>query len=734
MAEASNQQNNQDHDWQQTDPRILGQILAAQSIVFALPDTIHIAEFYAQTLTAIPGITACRVCLGNRSIQAGEIQISVCNQCETAHHTDQKEYAVVPVDSNFRCTLTDQPDMRVIAIDSYQHHFGFFVSRINDAAAFEAYQPFILNLSNHIALILENRLQRDWLQKAHDELERRVAERTRDLTAANEKLNAARLAALDSVQEAVEARRSVEQANADLQREAIERKHVEEALRASEQKLEEAARIAHVGYWERDFVAESITLSDEACQIFGLPLQNRLPKLAEWHVQWLNLIHPEDQPKVRQVLTDALAGGRPYNVEYRVVRPDGEVRNIHSYAEFIRDESGKPLRMFGTMIDITERKRAEEALRESETRFRAIFESSVDAIGVSKAGVHTFVNPAYLTLFGFADNTELAGKPILDLIASGHREQILENMRRREDGQPVPIVYETRGLRKDGSEFDMDVHVSTYELNGEVYTVPILRDITERKRAEEEIRKLNQELEQRVVERTAQLESANKELEAFAYSVSHDLRAPLRHIDGFIEMLKNRTQTTLDDQSQHYMDVIAESAKKMGTLIDDLLSFSRTGRDEMITTQVDFDVLTGEVIREFEPETAGRLIHWHIAEIPPVMGDRAMLRIVLTNLLSNALKFTRPRQQAEIEIGCMPDQKEEVVVFVRDNGVGFNMDYVDKLFGVFQRLHRADEFEGTGIGLANVRRIISRHGGRTWAESEIDHGATIYFSLPKSNA
>jgi PAS domain S-box-containing protein len=455
----------------------------------------------------------------------------------------------------------------VIAINSYQHHFGFFVSRINDAAAFEAYQPFVLDLSNHIALILENRLQRDWLQKAHDELERRVAERTCDLTAANEKLNAAHLAALDSVQDAVEARRSVEQVNADLQREAIERKHVEEALRASEQKLEEAARIAHVGYWERDFVAESITLSEEACQIFGLPLQNRLPKLGEWHVQWLNLIHPEDQPKVMQVLSDALAGVHPYNVDYRVVRPDGEVRNIHSYAELIRDESGKPLRMFGTMIDITERKRAEE-----------------------------------------------------------------------------------------------------------------------------EIRKLNQGLEQRVVERTIQLESANKELEAFAYSVSHDLRAPLRHIDSFIEMLKNRTQAALDDQSRHYMDVIAESAKKMGTLIDDLLSFSRTGRDEMITTQIDLGVLTREVIGEFEPETTGRLIHWHIVKIPPVMGDRAMLRIVLTNLLSNALKFTRPRQQAEIEIGCVPDQKEEVVVFVRDNGVGFNMDYVDKLFGVFQRLHRADEF------------------------------------------
>jgi signal transduction histidine kinase/streptogramin lyase len=248
------------------------------------------------------------------------------------------------------------------------------------------------------------------------------------------------------------------------------------------------------------------------------------------------------------------------------------------------------------------------------------------------------------------------------------------------------------------------------------------------------LRRRTAELELLVADRTALLEAANQELEAFAYSVSHDLSAPLRHIDSFIEMLKNGTAANLDDQSQHYMDTIAASAKKMGTLIDDLLSFSRMGRNDMVESQVDLNGLVREVIQEAKPETEGRNIRWEITSLPVVTGDRAMLRVVITNLISNALKFTRPRQQAVIEMGCLPDQKEEVVVFVRDNGVGFNMDYVDKLFGVFQRLHRADEFEGTGIGLANVRRIISRHGGRTWAESEIDHGATIYFSLPKSNA
>jgi len=189
----------------------------------------------------------------------------------------------------------------------------------------------------------------------------------------------------------------------------------------------------------------------------------------------------------------------------------------------------------------------------------------------------------------------------------------------------------------------------------------------------------------------------------------------------------------LDAQNQKYMATISNSAKHMSTLIDDLLSFSRMGRAEMSSQRIGLTDLVQDVIQELELETSNRTIHWHVTDLPVVTGDRAMLRMVLVNLISNALKFTRPRLQAEIEIGCTPDTETEVVIFVRDNGVGFDMKYVDKLFGVFQRLHRADEFEGTGIGLANVRRIISRHGGRTWAEGEVDHGATFYFSLSQNS-
>ena len=252
------------------------------------------------------------------------------------------------------------------------------------------------------------------------------------------------------------------------------------------------------------------------------------------------------------------------------------------------------------------------------------------------------------------------------------------------------------------------------------------------KRAEKKIRQLNQELEQRVIQRTAKLEAANKELEAFAYSVSHDLRAPLRHVDGFLELLQKKAETALDEQSRHYMNAISEAARKMGLLIDDLLSFSRMGRQAISFQQVDMETLVRGIIREIDPDAAGRDIAWRINDLPVVTGDRSMLRMVLVNLISNAVKFTRPCRQAEIEIGSMPGQASETVIFVRDNGVGFDMTYVDKLFGVFQRLHRAEEFEGTGIGLANVHRIIARHGGRTWAEGKPDQGATFYFSLPLS--
>ncbi len=254
-----------------------------------------------------------------------------------------------------------------------------------------------------------------------------------------------------------------------------------------------------------------------------------------------------------------------------------------------------------------------------------------------------------------------------------------------------------------------------------------LNEVAERRRAEEEVSKLNKELHNNIT----QLETANKELESFSYSVSHDLRAPLRHIMGYVELLQKNASQDLDAKNLHYLTTISDSAKRMGILIDDLLTFSRIGRIEMRMAEFSLEQLIQEILGELEQEMANRGIQLEIGPLPAVYGDRALIKLALLNLVANAVKFTSPRQQARIQIGTGPDREGQTVLFVRDNGVGFDMKYTDKLFGVFQRLHSAGQFEGTGIGLANVQRIIHRHGGKTWAEGAVDGGATFSISLPK---
>ena len=298
-----------------------------------------------------------------------------------------------------------------------------------------------------------------------------------------------------------------------------------------------------------------------------------------------------------------------------------------------------------------------------------------------------------------------------ELLSTGRWEGELKH--KRADGTEV-IVASRWSLRRD----DRGRPAAILETNN---------DITDRNRREEEIRSLNDEL----LRRSRELEATNKELEAFAYSVSHDLRAPLRHMDGYAELLQKKASALLDEKSRRYMANILESAKRMGTLIDDLLAFSRIGRAETQKALVNLEQLVQEAVNEVRPDADGRKIHWTIGALPSFYGDRSMFRLVLVNLLSNAVKFTRTRDQAEIEVGCVQERPHEVVVFVKDNGVGFDMKYLNKLFGVFQRLHPMHAFEGTGIGLATVQRIVHRHGGKVWAEGFVDKGATFYFSAPK---
>lgn len=347
-----------------------------------------------------------------------------------------------------------------------------------------------------------------------------------------------------------------------------------------------------------------------------------------------------------------------------------------------------------------------------------------------RSGAILWVNPAFTTLTGYTPEEVFGANP--RILKSGNQDSEFY----RELWQTLLAGRTWKGeftnRRKDGGLYISEQTITPVRLHGGEIThfVGVMQDVTERKRAEAEIRALNNQLEERVRQRTAELEGANQELEAFAYSVSHDLRAPLRHINGYLDLLSNTALSTLSEQDRHYLKQVALSARQMDRLIDDLLLFSRMGQAVLRPQELDLNEILEQAMTQLETETKGRNILWNKAQLPRVRADGAMLTQVFVNLLSNAVKYTAPRNPAEIAIATAPGSPDEVIVLVRDNGVGFDMRYSDKLFGVFQRLHSQAEFEGTGIGLANVRRIIHRHQGRTWAEGKPDAGAVFYFSLP----
>jgi PAS domain S-box-containing protein len=446
--------------------------------------------------------------------------------------------------------------------------------------------------------------------------------------------------------------------------------------------------------------------------------------------------------------------GEPMQTEENVEYSDG--LHPHWSIRFpLRDDRGRIYATAGISTDITERKEFEKM----RLQFRAIFESAPGLFLVLKPDFTIVAaSNAYLKAT-LTERERIIGRRLFEVFP---------------DNPDDPDADGTRNLRaslervlKSGTSDTMAVQkydVPNHEtgLFEEKYWSPVntpvlgtekqvefiihrVEDVTAFVREKSSAGKPNEDLRekmeimasevylrgQELQAANRQLETVNKELESFSYSVSHDLRAPLRHIDGFVKLLKSHAKSELDDKTRRYLDIIADSAKRMGALIDDLLIFSRMGRSEMHWSNVAMNALVHEALESVKADAEKRRIHWKIGALPEVQADPAMLRQVWINLLANAVKYTRPRDPAEIEIGWEKSANGELLFFVRDNGVGFDMRYADKLFGVFQRLHRADEFEGTGIGLANVSRIVHRHGGRTWAQGKIDAGATFFFSLPK---
>lgn len=364
--------------------------------------------------------------------------------------------------------------------------------------------------------------------------------------------------------------------------------------------------------------------------------------------------------------------------------------------------------------DITELKQAEKSLTQELYLMNALMKNLPDHIYFKDMESRFIrINDAHAQLFGLSTPGEAIGKTDFDFFTEEHARQAYNDEQAIiQSGKPlIKEEKETWNDRPDTWVSTIKLPLLDYEGNI-VGTFGISRDITERKRAEE-------------------LNIANKELEAFSYSVSHDLRAPLRHINGYVDLLLSRFYDPLPDKARHYLDNIADSAHQMGTLIDDLLQFSRTGRQEIRQAYLDMNIIVQVVLETIKQDNRERNIEWRIASLPHIYGDKAMMYLVWKNLLDNAVKFTSAKEKAIIEINVLK-KNEEFIFSVCDNGVGFDMQYAQKLFGVFQRLHSTDEFEGTGIGLANVHRIILRHKGRTWAEAEPDNGATFYFSLPKN--
>jgi PAS domain S-box-containing protein len=493
----------------------------------------------------------------------------------------------------------------------------------------------------------------------------------------------------------------------------------------------EIFELAHDAILIRDLHGRVQSWNRGAKDLYGWPAEEAVGRVIS------DLLHTQF-PEPFGAIEALLLASKEWEGEVTQTRRGGGTVVVASRWSLLRDERGNPTAILEINRDITARKEAEVALQKSEDAYRKLAELVPQLVWkCTPDGLNIYFNRQWVEYTGLTleesygegwntpfhpDDKTPAWKAWKHAVETGETYRI-DCRLRAANGSYRWFLIKGIPLQDDKG--------SVVEWFGTCTDVDDLKRSEEaRCRANEELRELNQELESRVALRTRELADSMKDLESFAYSVSHDLRAPLRHIDGFLTLLSTRTYATLDDSSKHYVDRAILASRRMGQLIDDLLQFSRTGRAQIHKMPVDLNAVVRAVLRELEPESFERKIDWHLTPLPQLAADKAMLLQVIENLVGNALKFTRGRETAKIEIGCKPGLNGESVIFIRDNGAGFDMRYYNKLFQVFQRLHGDHEFEGTGIGLAICRSVVERHGGRIWAEGSVADGATFYFSLP----
>ncbi len=537
-----------------------------------------------------------------------------------------------------------------------------------------------------------------------------------------------------------------------ISRDITKRKRAEEALRDSEARFQTIANGIQQLVWMADSSGSIFWYNQRWYEYTGTTAE----QTDGWG--WQMVYDPKILPAVLEGWKTAVANGTPFDMESPLRGADGKFRSFLTRAMPLRNAQGEVVHWLATNTDITDLKRAEErraqlaqelarqakeladSRSELETQtlmLQSVLDSMAEGLVATDAeGKFVIWNPAADRILG------MASAPIAFDLMSSHYGLYLPDQVTPLPADQLPIVRALRGevsttelvVRNPSLKDGTWIEVSASPLRDKAGTVrggvAAFRDINDRKSAERKIRELNDQLELHVAERTAQLQTAIKELESFSYSVSHDLRAPLRHIAGFSKMLVEEYGANLDSGAQHYLDRIQSGTHKMGLLIDELLNLARVGRHALNRQSTALNPIIADIISILKPDFEDRSVKWMIDELPPAQCDPVLVKQIFQNLLANALKFTRGCQEACIQVSCTRRKEDGQLVFmVRDNGVGFSMKFADKLFGVFQRLHRSDDFEGTGIGLATVQLIAHKHGGKAWAEGEVDKGAAFFFTL-----